>query len=360
MGTALKKFQTEMVNGELDALLLYSPNNRFYATAFKSSDGMVVITKEKMYLLTDERYEEAALTAESLKSANAEIVIIRSGQKYSRLIAEICARDGIKKIGFEDDILTVGMYNRFSEAIKAEFVPAAKLIETVKAQKMPHEIECIIKAQRIAEAAFEKILKIIKPGMTEKQIAAHLISEMYLNGAEGLSFEPIVVSGKNGAMPHGIPSDKTVENGEFITMDFGCIFDGYCSDMTRTVALGNVDDKMKKVYQIVLNAQKLGIDAMKCGNSCHLADAAARSYISDMGYGEYFKHSLGHGIGTECHEIPYIGPKSENVFLPGMVVTSEPGIYIPDKFGLRIEDMLIIREDSTENITKAPKDLIQL
>lgn len=358
MCTASKKFQVSMEKYGLDALLLYAPNNRFYATSFKSSDGMVLITKEKLYFITDERYEEAAFTAESLK--NAEVIIIRSGQTYSKIIAGICSREGIRKIGFENDILTVNIYNKFAKEIHAEFVCASKLIETVKSQKTEQEINCIIEAQRIAEKAFDEILKIIKPGMTEKKIAAHLISQMYLNGAEGLSFEPIVVSGTNGAMPHGIPSEKTVQNGEFITMDFGCIFNGYCSDMTRTVALGNISDEMKKVYGIVLQAQQLGIDAMANGKSCHLADFAARSYITDMGYGEYFKHSLGHGIGTECHEVPYVGAKSEYVFLPGMVVTSEPGIYIADKFGVRIEDMLVIHENSTENITKSPKQLIQL
>ena len=218
----------------------------------------------------------------------------------------------------------------------------------------------MIAAQRIAERAFDEVLGEIKPGMTEREIAAELVYRMLRNGAENISFDPIVVTGAKTSMPHGVPGDRKVQRGDFLTMDFGCIYKGYCSDMTRTVAIGGVSDEMKAVYNIVLKAQLAGIAAAKAGLKGREIDAAARKVIDEAGYGEYFGHGFGHGIGLEVHEEPNAGPVSEALMEPGVVISAEPGIYLPGRFGVRIEDVIIITENGCENITTAKKELIIL
>ena len=222
------------------------------------------------------------------------------------------------------------------------------------------EREALIHAQRISEKAFEEILKFIRPGMTEKEIAARLVYDMLRFGAEKMSFDPIVVSGPNGSLPHGIPSDKKVQEGEFITMDFGCKYQGYCSDMTRTVALGEPSEEMKKVYYTVLEAQKAGIAAAKAGvRGCDIHNAAAK-VIEDAGYGEYFGHGFGHSVGIEIHESPNANHSNQDPMPEGVAVSAEPGIYLPGKFGVRIEDVILLTQDGCEDITLAPKELIVL
>jgi Xaa-Pro aminopeptidase len=234
------------------------------------------------------------------------------------------------------------------------------LINGLRSIKTENEVESIVKAQRIAEDAFNHILKFIKVGVTEKEIALELDFYMLRNGGEGLSFETIAVSGKNSSMPHGVPCDKKVENGDFITMDFGTIINGYHSDMTRTVAVGFATDEMKNVYDAVLKAQKNCLDNIKAGISCKDGDMFARSVINDSGYGKYFTHSTGHGVGVEIHEFPNLSPASDSILQVGNIVTVEPGIYIPGKFGVRIEDMALITENGCRNLTNAPKELIIL
>ena len=218
----------------------------------------------------------------------------------------------------------------------------------------------IIKAQRIAEAAFEHILTFIKEGVTEKEVALELDYYMLSHGADGLSFETIAVSGKNSSKPHGVPSDKKIEKGDFVTMDFGAVVEGYHSDMTRTVAVGFVTDEQKNVYETVLKAQEAAQAAASSGVCCADVDKAARDVIENAGYGEYFNHSTGHGVGVEIHEYPRLSTVCKAILSVGNVVTDEPGIYIPEKFGVRIEDMLLITENGCENLTRAPKELIIL
>ena len=220
------------------------------------------------------------------------------------------------------------------------------------------EVECIKKAQAIAEEAFEYILTFIKPGVTEKQIALELDFYMLSHGAEALSFETIAVTGKKTSMPHGVPDDTVVESGDFITMDFGAVYKGYHSDMTRTVAVGSVSDEQRKIYENVLQAQKSALSLLRAGEACQKADAAARDIISNAGYGKFFGHGTGHGVGVEIHEEPNLSPNYESPLKVGNVVTVEPGIYLPGKFGVRIEDMALITEDGYENLTKTPKELI--
>ena len=218
----------------------------------------------------------------------------------------------------------------------------------------------MIGAQRIAERALEEILKEIRPGVTEKEIAARLQYLMLHYGASDMSFDPIVVSGPNGSLPHGVPTEKKIQSGEFVTMDFGCIYRGYCSDMTRTVAVGSVTEEMRNVYETVLSAQLAGIEAARAGVTGKEVDGAARAVIAEAGYGAYFGHSFGHGVGVEIHESPNASPMNEKPLPKGAVISAEPGIYLPGKLGVRIEDVIVLTEDGCRNITKAPKELLVL
>lgn len=215
-------------------------------------------------------------------------------------------------------------------------------------------------AQRIAERALEDILKELRPGAAEREIAARLQYLMLHYGAENMSFDPIVVSGPNGSLPHGVPSDREIRSGEFVTMDFGCIYHGYCSDMTRTVAVGSATDEMRNVYETVLAAQEAGIAAARAGVTGKAVDAAARTVIEKAGYGRYFSHSFGHGVGVEIHEGPNASSANEEPLPAGAVISAEPGIYLPGKLGVRIEDVIRLTPEGSENLTLAPKELLIL
>ena len=231
---------------------------------------------------------------------------------------------------------------------------------TLRAVKSGEELDSMREAQRISEKALETVLHTIKPGMTEKQVAAELAYHMLLNGSEANSFDPIVVTGSKTSLPHGVPGDKVIQAGDFLTMDFGCLKNGYCSDMTRTVAVGYATEEMRSVYDVVLRAQLAGIDAARAGIQGKVIDAAARKVITDAGYGEYFGHGFGHSLGLDIHERPNANPAGEAIMPEGSVCSAEPGIYIPGRFGVRIEDVMILRENGAEVITRSPKELIIL
>lgn len=241
-----------------------------------------------------------------------------------------------------------------------ELVPASDALDKLRQAKDAEELAAMEAAQGIAERALADILKEIRPGVTEKEIAARLQYLMLHYGASDMSFDPIVVSGPNGSLPHGVPSEKEIASGEFVTMDFGCIYGGYCSDMTRTVAVGSVTEEMGRVYRTVLAAQKAGIAAAKAGVTGKAVDAAARAVIDGAGYGKYFTHSFGHGVGLEIHEAPNASSLNQVPLPAGAVISAEPGIYIPGKLGVRIEDVILITPEGCRNLTKAPKDLIVL
>ena len=342
----------------LDAMLLTEEANRFYATGFHSigTDGCALVCRGKNYYFTDSRYTEAA--ARYVK--NAVFGEVGRGRDYALLLGEVIEREGLRRIGFDDACMTVRDYGKYREKLKADLVPASDLLGSLRRVKDAEEIESMIAAQRIAEKALADVLPEIRPGVTEKEIAALLQYRMLRHGAENLSFDPIVVSGPNGSLPHGVPSEKTIQPGEFVTMDFGCIKNGYCSDMTRTVAVGFVTEEMKTVYETVLRAQLAGIAAAKAGVTGRDIDAAARKVIEDAGYGRYFGHSFGHSLGVEIHEAPNAAPINDQPMPRGAVISAEPGIYLPGKLGVRIEDVIILREDGCEDITLAPKELIIL
>ena len=343
---------------ELDAIMVTHEANRLYATGFHSTgtDGLALITRSNSYYFTDSRYTEAAERA----IPNAVHREIGAGRGYAALINEVIQAKGLEKIGFEDAYMTVQEYERYKKALSCELVPATELLLQLRMVKSEEELDAMIAAQRIAERALDDILKEIRPGVTEKEIAARLQYLMLHYGASDMSFDPIVVSGPNGSLPHGVPSEKKIQNGEFVTMDFGCIYGGYCSDMTRTVAVGVVTDEMREVYDTVLNAQLAGIDAAKAGVTGKEVDGAARTVITEAGYGKYFGHSFGHGVGVEIHESPNASPMNEKPLPEGAVISAEPGIYLPGKLGVRIEDVIVLTKEGCQNITKAPKELIIL
>ena len=341
--------------GELDGVLLTSEANGFYATGF-AGEGMTLVTKKGCWYITDSRYTEAAG-----KAINGAVIEEISRQRpFSVCINEALEKSGVKVLGFEDAAMTVAEHEQFAPKLNAELRGASNLLLELRTQKDGEEVEALIDAQRIAERALEQILTEIKPGVTEKEIAARLQYLMLSYGAEKMSFDPIVASGANGSMPHAVPTEKKIAAGEFVTMDFGCIYHGYCSDMTRTVCVGQPTQEMREVYDTVLRAQLAGIAAAKAGVTGKDIDGAARKVIEDAGYGAYFGHSFGHGVGVEIHESPNASPANEKPMPVGAVISAEPGIYLPGKFGVRIEDVLILRDGGCEDITKAGKDLLIL
>lgn len=337
------------------AAIIVSEENRRYFTQFPSTDGFLLVTGDKSVFLTDCRYIEAA--NEQCKECD-EIVLFESIEKS---IPSVIEKLGIKKLAVEASRLTLADLERLSSKIDAEFLTDSTLdnaINEIRMIKSEDEIELVVKAQRIAEKAFEHMLEFIKIGMTEREIGLELDYFMLRNGAEALSFETIAVSGEKTSMPHGVPGERKIKAGDFITMDYGAVVGGYHSDMTRTIAVGYVTDEMRSVYETVLKAQNAGFEMMRPGIPCKDADKAARDVISQAGYGEYFGHSLGHGVGVEIHEEPRVSPTSSDILKPGYLVTDEPGIYLPGKFGVRIEDMAFITPDGYRNLTNCPKELI--
>ena len=341
---------------DLEAILLISPTNRRYATGFPSTEGTVLITRKSAHFFVDSRYIEAARSAIS----GAEVELVTNKYDWYAQVNAVLEKEGIKKLGFEDGYISCAEFARMKEKLGAELTAEGGLMSRLRAVKQQPEVEALIAAQRLAEKALDKVLGIIRPGMTEKEVAAELVYNMLKLGAENVSFEPIVVTGEKSSMPHGVPGDKVIKKGDFLTMDFGCILGGYCSDMTRTVAIGKVTKEMRKVYDIVLEAQLAGIAAAKAGVTGREVDKAARDVIDAAGYGEYFGHGFGHSLGLDIHEPPNAMPTNNDPLPAGAVISAEPGIYLPGRFGVRIEDVIVLREDGCEDITKAPKELIIL
>ena len=340
----------------LDAMLLTGEANCYYAAGFMG-EGIALVTRRGSWYFTDSRYTEAA------DKAIGDAAVIREVSRerpFSALINEALAASGAEKVGFEDQRMTVAEHAVYSEKLHCTLTPASALMTELRGSKDEEELSCMIAAQRIAEGALAQILKEIRPGMTEKEIAARLNYLMVSAGAEKTSFDTIVASGPNGSMPHAVPGMRKVREGDFITMDFGCVYKGYCSDMTRTVALGQPSDEMRNVYDIVLQAQLAGIAAAKAGVTGAVIDGAARKVIQDAGYGSCFGHSFGHSLGIDIHEAPNAAPGNDKPMPDGAVISAEPGIYLPGRFGVRIEDVMILRPEGARIITKAPKALLVL
>lgn len=333
--------------------LVITDVNRYYLTGFRSSLGYLFCFKGKLILYVDGRYIEAAE-----KGVNKGVEV-RLFKKLATAFIDMSDEFQVNSFALEEDI-SVRELNSIQKISKGSYADPklSNLLCDMRAIKTEKEVELICKAQATAEKAFEAVLNYIKPGITERQVQLFLEYQMQLVGAEGMSFETIVVSGVNSSLPHGVPTNKPIENGDFVTMDFGAVYGGYCSDMTRTVAVGYATDEMQKVYETVLQAGESAIAKVKARVDASKVDDAARTVIENAGYGKYFNHSTGHGVGIEIHEAPNLSPSSRQVLREGNIITCEPGIYIPQKFGVRIEDMLLVTEKGSKNLTKTQKNLI--
>ena len=359
MQTQLKRFQEALKGSNADAAIISSELNQHYLSGFPFTDGFLLITTDKAYMITDSRYVEAA------KNTAKEFEVLLPEKSMLETIAELLREAGAKQVAIEDEEVSVALYERFKSKISevCEIVNGASalLVEQRKI-KLPYELELMAKAQSITDAAFAHILDYITPDVTETDVAVELEFFMRRMGAEALAFETIAVSGAASSMPHGVPSNVKLRKG-FLTMDFGDKYNGYCSDMTRTVVIGKADEDMKKLYNTVLSAQTAALELAAEGVSCEAVDAAARNIINGAGYEGKFGHGLGHGVGMFIHESPRLSPRvpAEEVLKRGHVVTVEPGIYLEGKYGCRIEDMIAIDLDGKmRNFTKSPKHLIEL
>ncbi len=356
--TRLEKIAGMLKEMGADAVMLTSPVNRQYATDFRSSAGVCLITQQGTgWFLTDFRYIEAAGKAVSKQGYQAQMV--ESG-KYAEAINELLDKHQIKSLVYEDKALSVAEFRQYQQQLHAELVPLGGRLEKIRQIKEPKEVEYIVAAQRIAEQAFDQLLELIRPGVTEQRLAAELNYRMLRLGAQGMSFNIIAVSGANSSMPHGVPTEKEVQAGDFITFDFGALVEGYHSDMTRTVAVDHVTDEMALVYDTVLKANIAGCQAIQAGLAGKDAHNIALDIIKAAGYGEYFAHGLGHCVGLEIHESPRASLTSQDTLEVGNVITVEPGIYLPGKFGVRIEDMVWISPEGPTNLTRTPKELLIL
>lgn len=351
----IKQIAAKLDQYGLDAMLITSIPGERYALGFHG-EGLALVSKDECWYFTDSRYIEAA----NREIAGTHIDCVGRGRGHRTLAARVIEEHGFGKVGFESDFMSVDALALYEKELPCALIAAPGLISNLRAAKDGEEQDIMRRAQAITDKAFANILDFIRPGMTERQVAARLVYELMLLGAERPSFDPIVAAGANGSMPHAVPGETVIEQGMFITMDFGGIYHGYCSDMTRTVCMGQPTQEMRTVYDTVLNAQQAGLAAARAGVAGCEVDRAARCVIEQAGYGEYFGHSLGHSLGLEIHESPNFSPSEQTIMPVGAVVSCEPGIYLPGRFGVRIEDVVILRENGCENITASPKELIIL
>lgn len=350
----LSNLQRILKEEKLDALLVTNPYNLRYISNFTGTTGLALITQEEAFFVTDFRYtQQAADQAEGFE-------IIRNVGPIFAEVKKIVEKKSIDLLGFEDAYVSFRNYDELEDMLDCDLVPASGMIEELREVKDESEIAAIKKACEIADAGFQYILDYLKPGVSEIEIANRLDFYMRELGATGVSFDTIVASGYRSAMPHGVASHKLIEKGDFVTLDYGCYYNGYVSDMTRTVAVGEPKPQLKEIYQIVLEAQLKVNAEVKPGLSGIEVDSIARDLISSYGYGEHFGHSNGHGIGLEIHEGPNTSQKAPKRLVKGNVITNEPGIYLEGIGGVRIEDDLLITETGNEVLIHSPKELIIL
>ncbi len=343
----------------VDAILVVSDKNRMYFTGFASTFGyLILFPQNNSYFITDPRYYEMA---QALESDQIHVLQIANGVSAMDTIIKLLKDHKVKTVGFEDTELTVCDFAGIKESLSTfELVPVGGNINFVRSFKDETEIEYIKKAQSITDIAFSQVLNVIKPGITEIELRNELEYLMAKNGAEGLAFDTIIASGVNSSKPHAHPSDKVIQNGDAVTMDFGARYHGYCSDMTRTVFVGEPSEDMRKIYNIVLLAQKTGIAGAYCGIGGKELDSLCREVIKSNGYGDLFTHSTGHSLGIDIHETPNASPRSQANLQAGQFITVEPGIYVPGLGGVRIEDLLLIEQDGVIDLTTSDKNIIIL
>ena len=347
----LDKYLSLLTEGQ--GLLLTSRFSRHYGAEFDIAEGVAVASRKGCRYFTDSRYIESAENG----IRGFEVLDI-AGHGYISRLNDAIADFGITELGFEEPFLTYADFMLYEKNLNCTLVPRNAEINGFRGTKEDWELELMRKAQAITDKAFAEVCPRIRVGMTELELQAELIYCLYKNGATGLAFEPIVVSGPNTSLPHGVAGERKIQEGDFITMDYGASYMGYCSDMTRTVAVGHATEEMVKVYNTVLQAQLAGLAVSKAGVPGADIDAAARQVITDAGYGDYFGHGYGHSLGLEIHEGPNPNARNPEPMPLKAVASAEPGIYLPGKFGVRIEDTCVYLEDGIEILTGSPKELI--
>ena len=351
----IEKIAAKLADFGLDAMMITSESGERYALGFHG-EGLLLVTREGAQYTTDGRYIEAARE----QIDGAEVLLTTPDKGHIAFAKEYIEAKKLHNVGFESGAVTVDGHRKYAQALPCVLTPAQDLLDGLRASKDEGELALMRRAQEITDESFRASLNFIRPGMTEREIAARLVYELMSRGGDKVSFDPIVAAGTNGSRPHAVPGDQVVDTGMFITMDFGCKVEGYCSDMTRTVALGHPTQEMEEVYNAVLAAQRAGINAARAGVTGQEIDEAARRVLREAGYEEYFTHSFGHSLGVDIHESPNASAREKRPMPAGAVISAEPGVYIPGKFGVRIEDVLILHENGCENITRSPKDLIVL
>jgi Xaa-Pro aminopeptidase len=353
LASRISQFKKAYRTLDLDGFLVTHPVNRNYLSHFTGSSGYLVFSLKNTWFLTDSRY-----TTQARQEVKDAVLVLQTRSPLSH-ITELVQKGRVRRLGFEAAHVTVDLHNSLAKALpKVKLVPTTGLIEGQRIVKDPDEKAVMRRAAAIADHTFAHILGRIRPGVRERELAAEMEHAMRLEGASGPSFDTIVASGWRAALPHGIASDKKIAKGDLVVLDFGCIYKHYCSDMTRTVSVGRPSAEQKKVYAIVQQAQASASAWVKEGRTCGEVDLKARDAIKAAGYGDYFGHGLGHGVGMEVHEEPRLGPKAPLSLKPGMAVTVEPGIYLPGKFGVRIEDLLLVTKTGSENLYQTTHDLI--
>lgn len=347
----------KLTYNDVDGYVVLSEFNRYYFTDFHSSFGILIATKEKGYYITDNRYGEVCKN--HFAGTSVEAIIASTGKEAYEIAKNIVFDNNVKTLGFED-VMSVREFEELKEYIPVNYVAKGKYFEVLRSVKTDEEVEKIAKIMEISSKAFEKALGNFKVGMTEKELCAALNYQIYNLGADSLAFETIVASGTNGSKPHAVPSDKKVEKGEMVTFDFGGRLNGYCADITRTIAFGKLSEEQEKLYNTVKEGQAIGLSSVKVGATGGEVDSVVREFFRSKGLDKYFIHSLGHGVGVEIHELPRLSPGFETVLEENMIVTVEPGLYIPDKYGVRIEDTVCVGKNGIRNLAKISKDLITI
>lgn len=345
------RIRARLAELEIDAVILTTPSNIRWSTGFTGSAGTVVITSDSLHLITDGRYSEQAEQQLAEAQCDGEVVITQSAQLA--MIAK--ALGNARRVGLEADSVTWAQQQRFAEGLSAELVPTIAAIEKLRRVKDDTELARIELAADIADFALAKVRHLLNDGLTEKQFALALDMEMRAAGASGNSFTTIVASGPNGALPHARPTERTISAGDLVVIDFGCVVDGYCSDMTRSVGIGEISAEQTRMLEVIKEANAAGVAAIAAGQTTAAVDRAARSVVEDAGWGEAFVHGTGHGVGLDIHEAPRVSSASEEVLALGEVVTVEPGVYLPALGGVRTEDLLVVTNEGCRAMSKSPK-----
>lgn len=360
MNDRMNRLHLAMKEADVDAILLTDGYNIHYLSGYKGHTGCMLVVDDKVYILTDSRYTEQV----SIEAPSATCVDIGM-DGYAKMLLKLVPAN--TRLGFENHEISYMKYKAYSEAFgnSIKLIPMDGRIDALRQIKTDEEIEKLAEAEKIGDIAFERIVDYlrenVKNNISEMDVALELEYAMRKNGASGLSFDTIAASGNNSSLPHAVPGNRILKDGDFLTMDFGCTYEGYCSDMTRTVYIGNTpSDKQLEIYNTVLKAQLKALDMVKPGVKCSEVDACARDIISAAGYGKYFGHGLGHSVGLFIHEEPRFSRKCDDILASGVVITVEPGIYLPGEFGVRIEDMIVVTDDGYKNLAGSPKELIKI